>query len=235
MACFDFLADLPYYQDEPASVLRMNRRYEMLIAPFADEIKGACVLDLGAHDGRWSYAFAHAGARHVLGVEAREEMISLFDDYPDPDLRARVDLRQGDMFEEIEAELASGSRYDIVAAFGVYYHIMDHFRLLRLMMALRPKMILIDSEFVIRGGPVIQMMRERTDKVLNAAPQIEGQHVAVKGIPSHKAMETMTDVLGWRCEWLDWTQLPKDKRRGVRDYFRTEEMRRGSCVLRPGA
>ena len=58
-------------------VTRMNRRHARIVAPFKEDLIGAQVLDLAAHDGRWSYALAEHAER-VVGVEARPDLIDRF-------------------------------------------------------------------------------------------------------------------------------------------------------------
>ncbi|QQA44049.1 class I SAM-dependent methyltransferase [Pelagovum pacificum] len=230
---FDFLADIPPYEDSPTVIDRLNKRHEMFIAPFAEEIAGARVLDLAAHDGRWSHAFAGAGAREVTGIEGRQELVDRYAHYPSPELKAHVSLRTGDIFDGMEDLVKAGETFDVVGVLGIFYHIMDHFRLLRLASLLKPKLIIIDSEFSLRPGPLIMLSRERTAKDLNAIEQVEGQETAVIGIPSRAATEVMADVLGYSCEWLDWEGRRGAARKNLADYYRPERKRRGTCILRP--
>lgn len=233
MGFFDFIAGLDAYGEHRQPVPRMNLRHAHLIAPFAAELKGARVLDLAAHDGRWSYALAGAGAAEVIGVEARPELTARFADYPETPFKPRVTLRCNDLFAEMEAEAGRGARYDVVAVFGIFYHVMDHFRLFQLARRLNPRLILVDSEFLLRPNPVIQLVRERTDNILNAVAQVPGQEFALKGIPSLAAMEAIAEALGYRTSWVDWAAVPEAERGSVRDYFREEKMRRATCALRP--
>lgn len=233
MGFFDFLEGMAGYEDGPQPIARLNKRHARIVAPFAPEIAGARVLDLAAHDGRWSYALAAAGAAQVVGVEGRQNLIDRFAAYPDATLRAKVDLRRNDIFAEMEADAARGARYDVVAVFGILYHVMDHFRLFQLIRRLSPRLVIVDSEFMTRPAPMIQLVRERTDNVLNAIPQVEGQEIAIKGVPSYAAMEAIAEALGYGVTWIDWQDLPEGSRMGVRDYFRTTNMCRASCVLRP--
>lgn len=230
MGFFDFLDDLEFYQHHDKAAMRMNKRHKFLIEPFLEDIRGARVLDLASHDGRWPYAFAGAGARKVVGVEARAELVEQFRHYPNADLRRVVDLHVGDLYSFIDGEIEKGKKYDVVGVFGILYHLMDHFRLFQQLRQLKPKLVIVDSEFMLRPGPVIQLIRERTDNILNAAEQYEGQEVAVKGVPSFVAMEVMADCLNYDIEWLDWDML--EDRVAVMDYFRPENMRRGTCALR---
>ena len=235
MGFFDFLPELGHYEDDPRMVARMNARHRFLVEDFAADIEGARVLDLGAHDGRWAYAFAAAGAAHVVGIEARPELVARFGAWPDPGVRARVEMRTGDMFDGLEAARVAGEQYDVVGVLGVFYHIMDHYRLLRLVRAMRPRLVIIDGEFLIRPGAVIGLVREKTDNILNAAANFEGQGVTMIGIPSFPAMEAMADTLGYDIAWSDWDALPESGRDGLRgDYFREgAQKRRATCALRP--
>jgi predicted RNA methylase len=70
---FDFLGQLPPYDDNAFTIHRLNQRHKLIVAPFAEQIAGARVLDIAAHDGRWSFALAAAGAAEVVGVEARAD------------------------------------------------------------------------------------------------------------------------------------------------------------------
>ncbi len=231
MGFFDFLADMEPYCEHKSSVDRLNSRFYHLIEPFKSDISGARVFDIASHDGRWAYAFAGAGAKEVVGVEARQELIDRFDNYPDKRLTSRVNLIKNDLFLELDRQVANGETYDVVSVFGILYHIMDHFRLLNAVRALKPKIVIVDSEFMDRPGQMVQIFREKTEKPLNAAPQFDGQQVAVVGYPSFKAMDVMADVLNYDLEWIDWTLYPENQRQSVKDYYRNTGIRRGSCVL----
>lgn len=232
MGFFDFVAQMPHYAEHDKPVLRLNRRHSFLIEPFADEIKGAKVLDLASHDGRWCYAFAGAGAASVTGIEAREELVAKLSDYPDAALRDKIEMRVGDLYKGIDAEVEKGETYDVIGVFGILYHLMDHFRLFQALRDLKPKLVIVDSEFMLRPAALIWLVKERTDNILNAAPQYEGQEIAVKGIPSFAAMDLMAESLNYDIEWLDWETVPKGQRQGIADYYRPERMRRATCALR---
>ena len=230
MAFFDFLHGLEDYTAD--MVTRMNRRHAHILAPFAEDLTGARVLDLAAHDGRWSYALAEH-AQEVIGVEARPDLIRRFARYPAGVLHDRVTLVCDDIYRDLDTRLAAGETFDVVALFGIFYHVMDHYGLLARVAQLQPELILIDSEFMIDRNPMIQMVKERTDNPLNAIPHVPGQEVTLKGVPSTAAMDRMAEVLGYACGWADWDSLPFDQRDTVRDYFRDTKMRRRTCVLRP--
>ena len=230
---FDFVESLPHYDGLNQPVARLNKRHDYIIKAFQSDITGARVLDLASHDGRWCYAFAGAGAASVLGIEARQELVEEYSLYPETDFKSKVSLRCDDLFDGMEAEIKAGQTYDVIGVLGILYHVMDHFRLFQLARKLQPKLIIVDSEFMLRDAPMIQLVRERTDNILNAAPQVEGQEIAIKGVPSFAAMEVIADALGYDTRWSDWDSLPKGQRGGVGDYFRESKMRRATCALVP--
>ena len=129
----------------------------------------------------------------------------------------------------------AGERFDVVGVLGILYHVMDHFRLFQLVRQLGPVLVIVDSEFAQRPGPVILLMRERTDNELNSIPQIEGQEKALIGVPSFPAMSAMADVLDYDCHWLDWEQIGNGQRQHIGDYYRPKdkEKKRGTCLLTP--
>lgn len=55
------------YDDNATTIYRLNQRHKLIIDPFLPQIEGARVLDIAAHDGRWSYALAAAGASGSWG------------------------------------------------------------------------------------------------------------------------------------------------------------------------
>lgn len=234
MGFFDLLADIPPYSETAPAVHRLNQRHRLLVAPFAGDLAGARVLDLAAHDGRWSYALAAAGAAEVVGIEGRGELVDRFASFPAAAFKDRVDLRQGEIFAALERFAAEGVRFDVVAVFGIFYHVMDHFRLLRLVQALGPRLVIVDSEFMRTRNPMIQLILERTDNPLNATAQVDGQELAIKGVPSFRAMQRMAEALGYAIAWTDPRQVfASGDRAGVQDYFRMTDMRRSTCALRP--
>lgn len=235
MGVFDFIGGIPPYNESPRSIRRLNRRHELLIAPYLQDIEGARILDLGAHDGRWSYALAQAGAAEVVGIEARQHLIDNYAKLPDAPWKSRVRLHQGDMFDAVERMIDAGDRFDLIAAYGIFYHIMDHFRLLKLLTKLQPRAIFIDGEFSLRKPALIDMVFERTDFKVNAAPQVPGQDRAIIGIPTVKATDFMARALGYQAFWPEAEQVFGDDHAGVDDYFRDEVKRRRLCVMVPDA
>jgi len=113
-----------------ASPERLHERYRALIAPNEELIREKTILDLAAHDGRWSFAALKAGARHVTGIEGRaylvESAIATAQEYGIDAARYRFIV--GDLFHEIE-QVPTDS-IDTVFCFGFFYHTAPHMLLL---------------------------------------------------------------------------------------------------------
>ena len=230
---FDFLKALPPYDDNANTVHRLDQRHRLIIDPFQPQIAGARVLDIAAHDGRWSYALAHAGAEEVVGVEARADLVARFAKFPDTPFKPRVKLHCNDLFAEIETRIAAGETFDVVAVYGIFYHIMDHFRLLSLIRKLGPRLIIIDSEFIKADNAMVQVLKEEVSNPLNAVTEVEGQAHTVVGVPSRRATEFMAEALGMELTWVDHALLLGDDRTGMKDYFREGRKIRLTCALTP--
>jgi SAM-dependent methyltransferase len=235
MGFFDFLKQTTRYADKPSGVRRLDTRHRFIVEPYIADIKGARVLDLAAQDGRWTYALAEAGAREVIGVEVRPELIEQYAEYPDDEVKSRTKLVPGDVFETVPQMADAGETFDVVAIYGLYYHVMDHYRLMREVLRLRPSLVIIDSEFSTAKRPVIDLYREDPEKYFNSVAHIEGQTLAPVGLPSRSAVEMMATSLGYSTEWADWDSLPESERQPVRDYFpgAKHQKQRGTCALRP--
>lgn len=230
---FDFLAGSSKYSD-PGAVRRLNLRHSFIIGPFAKDIQGARVLDLASHDGRWPYAFAGAGAKEVVGIEGRAELVNQFADYPETPFKQNVHLNVGDIYEFLRLLVSRNERFDVVGVLGIFYHIMDHYGLLTLIHRLGPKLIIVDSEFMTAPWAHIAVNSENTAKELNSTAHFESQSMAPVGIPSRSALEKMATSLNYKTDWLDWDSVPKGERKGVReDYYREGPKRRFTCSLRP--
>lgn len=225
---YDFLGGLGY---KPHGVSRMNLRHRHIVEPRRREIKGSRVLDLGSHDGRWAYAFAEAGAESVLGIEGRAELAAQFGSFPDAPFKERVRLLVGDFVAEMDRLAAEKASFDVVACLGVYYHTMQHYRMLLQMASFRPRVIIIDSVFSRAGGAVIELEPEETDWKMNAIADLPGQDMAPVGRPSLSALRMMADSVGYAMTEQAW-DVPENGRAAVADYYdKFPDKRRHTVVL----
>jgi 2-polyprenyl-3-methyl-5-hydroxy-6-metoxy-1,4-benzoquinol methylase len=177
---------------------RLNQRHCALIQSNIALISGQKVLDLASHDGRWSVAANKAGAKYVLGIEARRQLV----DAARANLRecgvseGAVEFKQGDMLVELD-QLPSGY-FDTVFCFGFFYHTIDHMILLRKIARLKPKSLIVDTRISNRRGSLIEVYDEPIEHQSSAAIGDPGNAArAVKGYPSRAAMDLMLKAAGF--------------------------------------
>ena len=192
------------------SLARLSARHRVLILDREPLFRGARVLDVASHDGRFSFAALRAGAREVVGVEHDPELVD----------RATANLEaygeDSDSFRFVCRDLFEGfddlGRFDVVLCFGILYHVNDHLHLLSSIAAVEPGTVIIDSHVSDREGAVIELRSP-----LGVSPPEPGS--AIEGHPSRAALEAMTSTLGWSGTFVDWneTALPHDD--GIDDYL----------------
>lgn len=224
MGFFDFTADLPQFERQTYPEVRLNTRYEMLVLPFAEKIQGAHVLDLGAKDGRWCYAFAAGGAAKIVAAEPRREIAAMVANFPNPAWRDAIEWRHQDVYAAMEAAAEAGETFDIITAFSTLTNVTDPIRLGGLIAALRPQLVLLDGDFIQRDDTVLRVIRARSPGA--------GKDEPLATVPSKGAMELIAGVNGYDVEWLDWDRVPLPDRAFIRDYYVKKRMRRETAILR---
>ena len=115
---------------------RLYRRYEAIIRYPYEIYRDNSVLDIGSHDARWSIAALDAGAKFVIGVEPRQSLVhkaienaELYG-YPD-----KVNFLPEDIFRLLPS--FKPGQFAVVLCLRIFYHIMDHYRLMRSLRRLR--------------------------------------------------------------------------------------------------
>ena len=106
---------------------------------------------------------------------------------------------------------------DLVACLGVYYHTMQHYRMMMQMTAFRPRLIIIDSMFSRSAEAVIEVGWEDTAHELNSTAQMAGQNKVPTGRPSLAAVSMMAESVGYTMTEQPW-DVPKEQRASVADY-----------------
>jgi len=228
---FDFLSGLDLEYDENL-VSRMNWRHAHIIVPLIDEIKNARILDLGSHDGRWPCAYADAGAREIIGIEGRASLVEQFGQFPAKN-KDKVKLRVGDFIDGMDELIAAGETFDIVSCLGVYYHTMQHYRMMCQMAMFKPKLIILDSEFSRSPDSIVLVGRENPASKMNSTEQFKGQSFVPVGYPSRSAVSRMAKSVGYDMSVVEW-HVPEGQRAPVKDYYDMHEKRvRLTALLRP--
>lgn len=202
---------------------RMNNRARRIFSFDRDLISGARVLDIGARHGFWSWAAHNMGAAETLGIEGRQESADRGEALMSG-LSHRFVI--GNAFDVMPRLAEEGQRFDVILNLGFYYHIYDHYGMLKLMDALHPRVIVIDSEIDDLDEPVVRIRKEKTWEPNNAIPEIEGQQQSAVGNPSRGTVNLIADCFGYEVTWCDWSGLSEAD--GCEDY---RERRRFTCIL----
>jgi len=206
-----FFDDHPRFLDTSTTAsqpTRLNLRHEALITANADLLRGARVLDLASHDGRWTMAALEAGAAHVTGIEARPDLVAharktLHSYGAAPET---YDFITGDVFEVLaKADL----EVDVVQCFGFLYHTLRYPDLLSGLAKIAAPWLLLDTKVHPSKHRVI---RVGVDDISNEGQAAEDAHTAgtktLVGSPSQGALRMMLRTYGYDRETdFDWSSL----------------------------
>ncbi len=197
---------------------RLEYRYRALIERNRKLIHGRRVLDLGSHDGRWMLAALDVGARHVVGIEGRQELVdrarSTFREYQVPN--DRYEFIVGDCLTRV-AELDPGA-VDTVFCFGFLYHTLNQYELLRTVTEREPSTLLIDSRVVPVDEAAIFLAFNDPRLEGAAIARVPGEEKVLVGVPTPLTLLLMLDHLGWRAHVLETLPPATPEGEGIRDY-----------------
>lgn len=160
----------------------------------------------------------------MLGIEGRSELIGKYAAFPPSPFKDKVTFTCGDFIAEMDNLINQGETFDVIACLGVYYHTIQHYRMLLQMAALKSKLIILDGLFSRANQPLIAVVREATNKKLNTIAQMDNQAIAPIGHVSIPALRIMTETAGYSMTPIPW-EVPPDQRRPVNDYFSKFENR----------
>jgi len=205
---------------------RLNKRYRALIEPNGKIIRGKSVLDIASHDGRWSFAAYKAGARYVLGIEAREHLVKHSQDnmsaYQVPE--GQVEFILGDVFEKLDQ--LEPFRFDTVFCLGFFYHTTHHMLLLNEIGRLGPAHIVLDTCIDLDPDSIVFVQSERVEhESAGAVPDAGSPETNLIGHPTRSALEMMLSSAGYpSVKYFDW------HRAGIRRWDNLIEYDRGLRV-----
>ncbi len=123
---------------------RLNLRYEAIFAENHDIFPGARVLDIASHDGRWSLAALASGAKSVVGIEARQDLV----DHATTNLGLygydsdRCTFIAGDVCDVLNDQ---DFDFDVVLCLGYLYHTLQYNALMHGIRKSNPKHLIIDT------------------------------------------------------------------------------------------
>jgi hypothetical protein len=199
-----------------ATTARLNLRYEAIFGENRDIFAGASLLDLGSHDGRWSLAALATGARSVIGIEARPDLVkAATENLGEYGYGAdRVRFVCGDVHEVLKTQDLEA---DVVLCLGFLYHTLRYNELLDGIRRTNARHLIIDtfSPHMMRPVSNVNVISEDADEQGKAAADdyTHGPSVLV-GRPNLAAIRTMVGAYGYRVERLsDWAGLLRDNPR----------------------
>jgi SAM-dependent methyltransferase len=198
---------------------RLDARWRAIIGWNAAVLTGRRVLDLGCHDGRWSFAALEAGASHVIGIEARAHLVKkAAENFSYYGVSAdSYDFVTGEAMESLRAlKVAS---VDVVMCLGFFYHTLEHMRLLLEARRLGAEYIIIDTSISAAKEPIVALAFEATEDTRNAVDYgLTGNNKALVGAPSQSGLLAMLDYAGYQADFFDWQNNAVDDWTDLPDY-----------------
>lgn len=206
-----------------SSLNRLNLRHQAIIEANRHILKGARVLDLASHDGRWSFAALQAGAKHVTGVEARCVLVATANEiFAENDVDTKTyTFIHDDLFAALHEQ---NFDVDVVLCLGFLYHTLRYPELFKGIRNANPAHLVIDTKVAGGADANIELKVNRTGVQSNAAKdEVSHRRRTVAGWPSVPALQLMLDVYEFDIvDEFDWPSLlashPEIPPRAVHDY-----------------
>jgi SAM-dependent methyltransferase len=223
--------DLFFKTSRAGNAYRLRYRYRMLFEGRENLYSGKRVIDIGAHDGRWAFCALKAGARFVLGLEARPETIEAglrnYRYYKVP--TDNYHFLVGDAFDlltGLDSENPN-NRFDVGLCLGFFYHTIRHFEIISHLRRLGCSVVIIETNIV--PNEQLPIVRYRTEPVQLAHNAFSSQGVregmAISGLPSVAAVKMLLGVFGYET-----VELPRGEPDPIPDMIDFRENRRTAIL-----
>jgi hypothetical protein len=228
--------NLFFKSSKAGNAVRLRYRYRMLFEGRNALYRGKRVIDLGAHDGRWSFCALKAGASFVLGLEARSETIEgglrNYEYYKVP--TDRYQFLVGDAFDllpTLDPEDPK-NRFDLGLCLGFFYHTIRHFEIISHLSRLGCDTLIIETNFIPNEqSPIVRYQTEPVTLRHNGfSSQGVWNGMTISGMPSVAAVKMLLGVFGYET-----MELPRDEPDPDPDMIDfTENQRTAILATRPG-
>lgn len=221
-----FFDDYPRFFETSATSAnhsRLNLRYEAIFGENEEIFRGARVLDIASHDGRWSLAALKTGAQSVTGIEAKPHLV----ENAEVNLAAygvdksRYRFCSGDVFEVLARETFE---VDVVLCLGFLYHTLRFNELMMRIRQLNPQYLIIDTEVLSghRDKALILIHQEIVSREGNAvADEFSHGDWVLSGKPNVRGLRKVMQAYEFQLEkFSDWDGLIRDNPTAthVKDY-----------------
>lgn len=216
-------AQLPYgASGKQEEQNRFNWRTETLFVQNKSSIEGKTILDLACNNGRMSYPCLALGAKKVIGIEARPELIVQGQEYlKNDDLKSKMEFVQADVFDYLAS--AEPKSFDTILCLGFLYHTVRQVDFFREIKRLSPDRVIIDTSVAtnyiwyglknfIGKPPMLLMINEDSRRTSDTTDQ-DG----VAFWPTKSFLEKMFDVINYDCKQLSYKKTVKNWA-GLEDY-----------------
>ena len=220
-----FFDDHPEFVDTSTtgnSSERLNMRHMAIIEEYRHTLKGARVLDIASHDGRWSFAALDAGAAHVTGIEGRDYLVRKANkSFADEGIEAsRFNFITGDAHDVLNAGVGT---FDVVMCLGFIYHTLRYVELFAGIRRTGARHLLIDTRVTLDEMPVISIYDQSVEKESMAVEdRFSNRGKSLAGSPSMSALSLMLKANDYDVTaQTDWSTILKKfpgKERRVRRY-----------------
>ncbi len=154
----------------------------------AGGLAGKRILDIACNSGFWSLQCALLGAREVVGIDARPELIEQAKLVQRVAGIDQVSFRQLD-FWEMTPEVLSGP-FDIVLNLGLLYHLAKPLEALERTLRMTTSVVLLDTAIDPSPEPIVRLRWEEPTDIRNAA------HAGIVMHPTRASIELMLRHLG---------------------------------------
>ncbi len=216
---FDY-RDTLFARDEkrPWLANRLNWRTHVFLTRYRDLVAGQRVLDLASHDGRLAYACANLGARHVVGIEGRPDLVTVARQHfktlgvPDDSYEFHV----GDLHAFLER--CSPWQFDTILCCGFFYHTIRHVEIVRQFNRLAPQAVILDTQVTLGDPMTMQFALEQFDFEDESSKLHTIDSHKLSGRPSRSLTEALLRIHGFEPEEIRWRDLDIEDWSGLEAY-----------------
>jgi len=206
------------FDNNPKIKNRLYERKKRIIDANLDIIQDKKIIDIASNNGRWSFAAVEAGAQLVHSIEGRiDKVAEAKAHFKRLDVNDKIRTNTGDLYNWLYDN--QRINVDTIFCLGIFYHITDHYHLLKLMARTNAKSIIIDSGFVRSFKNMVHIQAENPKLHRNALPEFEDQEQELVGFISLGMLIQLSWNLGYTCRPVSWNPKEVEYKNEVQDYM----------------